>query len=66
MRTTVTVDDELMEQAARYTGIKERSLLIQTAVAALVEREAARRLSRLGGTQPNFQPGPRKRYFDSE
>lgn len=66
MRTTVTVDDELMEKAARYTGITERSVLIQTAVAALVEREAARRFARLGGSQPDFQPGPRKRYFEPE
>ena len=66
MRTTVTLGDEMMEKAAEYTGIKERSLLIQTAVAALVQREAARRLARLGGSQPDFQPGPRKRNFDPE
>lgn len=66
MRTTVTLDDELMATAAKYTGIKERSLLIQTAVEALVQREAGRRLARLGGSQPDFQPGPRKRYFDPE
>ena len=50
IRTTVTLGEELMEKAAEYTGIKERSLLIQTAVAALVQREAARRLARLGGS----------------
>lgn len=66
MRTTVTLDDELMATAAEYTGIKERSVLINTAVAALVQREAARRLIALGGSQPDFQPGPRKRYFDPE
>jgi Arc/MetJ family transcription regulator len=66
MRTTVTLDDELMATAAEYTGIKERSVLINTAVAALVQREAARRLARLGGSQPDFKPGPRKRYFEPE
>jgi Arc/MetJ family transcription regulator len=66
MRTTVTLDDELMAAAADYTGIKERSVLINTAIEALVQREAARRLARLGGSQPDFQPGPRKRYFDPE
>ena len=50
MLTTVTLGDELMEKASEHTGIKERSLLIQTAVAALVQREAARRLARLGGS----------------
>lgn len=66
MRTTVTLDDELMAKAASYTGITERSVLIQTAVEALVQREAARRLARLGGSQPDFQAGPRRRYFDPE
>ena len=66
MRTTVTLDDELMATAAEYTGITQRSVLIQTAIEALVQREAARRLARLGGSQPDFQPGPRKRYFDPE
>lgn len=66
LRTTVTLDDRLMAKAAEYTGIKERSVLIQTAVEALVQREAARRLALLGGSQPDFVPGPRKRYFDPE
>ena len=66
MRTTVTLDDELMAKAADYTGIKERSVLINTAISALVQREAARRLARLGGSQPDFEPGPRKRYFDPQ
>ncbi len=66
MRTTVTLDDELLEQAGRYTGIKERSALLREALQALVAREAARRLIALGGSQPDFQAGPRKRYFDPE
>lgn len=66
MRTTVTLDDDMMETAARYTGIAERSALIQRAVRELVEREAGRRLAQLGGTMRGFEPGPRKRYFDPE
>jgi Arc/MetJ family transcription regulator len=66
MRTTVTLDDDLMATAARYTGIKERSVLIQKAVEEMVQREAGRRLAALGGSQPDFQAGPRKRYFDPE
>jgi Arc/MetJ family transcription regulator len=61
MRTTVTLDDELMEKAADYTGISERSALLREALTALVQREAARRLIALGGSQPDFQPAPRRR-----
>ena len=66
MRTTVTLDDELMAVAANYTGIKQRSALIQKAGAEMVQREAGRRMALPGGSQPDFQPGPRKRYFDPE
>ena len=61
MRTTVTLDDELMATAARYTGIKERSALIQKAVEEMVQREAGRRLARLGGTDPGATAAPRRR-----
>lgn len=61
MRTTVTLDDELLEKAAEYTGIKERSTLLREALTALVQREAARRLIALGGSQPDFKPAPRRR-----
>lgn len=64
MRTTVTLDDEMMAKASRYTGITERSTLVQRAVRELVEREAGKRLAALGGTMPDFVAGPRKRYFD--
>jgi Arc/MetJ family transcription regulator len=61
MRTTVTLDDELVAKAEFYTGIKEKSALIREALAALVQREAARRLARLGGTEPDLRPIPRRR-----
>lgn len=61
MRTTVTLDDELLAQARTFTGIQENSALIQQALKTLVQREAARRLARLGGSAPNLQAAPRRR-----
>lgn len=60
MRTTVTLDDELLSQARVFTGIQENSVLIQRALQDLVQREAARRLASLGGSSPNLQPTPRR------
>ena len=61
MRTTVTIDDQLFEQAARLTGMRERGVLLREALTALVERESARRLARLGGTEPEIEAAPRRR-----
>ena len=61
MRTTVTLDDQLLKTAEKYTGITERSVLLREALAALVQREASRRLARLGGSQPDLKPIPRRR-----
>ncbi|HEU0191322.1 MAG TPA: type II toxin-antitoxin system VapB family antitoxin [Mycobacterium sp.] len=61
MRTTVTVDDELMAEAERLTGIHERSALVRRGIEALIEREAARRLARLGGSEPGVTAPPRRR-----
>ena len=61
MRTTITLDDELLAKAQDYTGIAEKSLLVNAALKALVEREAARRLARMGGTAPNLKAPPRRR-----
>ena len=61
MRTTVNIDDELLAQAEKYTGITERATLVREAFKALVEREAARRLAKLGGTMPDLEPIPRRR-----
>ena len=62
MRTTVTLDDQLLADAEKYTGIKERTALLNAGLKALVEREAARRLARLGGSQPNLKAPPRRRF----
>lgn len=66
MRTTLTLDDELMKMASEYSGLVEKSAIVRIALQAYVAREAARRLAKLGGSQPDFEPGPRKRYWGVE
>jgi Arc/MetJ family transcription regulator len=61
MRTTITLDDELLAQAREMTGIEERSTLIHDGLRALIQREAARRLARLGGSDPTASMPPRRR-----
>ena len=61
MRTTVTIDDQLLEDARRYSGIKETSTLVRIGLEAYVQREAGRRLARMGGTQPGLEYIPRRR-----
>lgn len=62
MRTTITLDDELLDKARRYTGVAETPALIRLALEALVQREAARRLAQLGGSEPNLEMPPRRRF----
>ena len=61
MRTTLALDDELLEIAQAYTGVREKSALVREALKALIERESARRLARLGGSEPNLKSIPRRR-----
>ena len=61
MRTTVNLDEELLEEAQRATGLTERSALLRAGLIALIERESARRLARLGGTEPQLKSVPRRR-----
>ena len=61
MRTTVTLDDRLLERAVRLTGLAERGPLLREALTALIERESARRLARLGGSEPGLEAPPRRR-----
>lgn len=60
-RVTVTLEDDLIRTAQSYTGIKQKSALIQTALTQLIEREAARKLAAMGGTMPNSKEVPRRR-----
>jgi Arc/MetJ family transcription regulator len=61
MRTTLALDDELLAKAQAFTGLKEKSALVREALKALIERESARRLARLGGSEPDLKPPPRRR-----
>jgi Arc/MetJ family transcription regulator len=61
MRTTLNLDEELIEKARRVTGIREKTALIRAGLQSLIAVETARRLAALGGTMPDFAAGPRKR-----
>ena len=61
MRTTIKLDEGLLEEARRLTGTKERTALVREGLRALIERESARRLARLGGTEPELAAPPRRR-----
>lgn len=61
MRTRVTLDDELMAEAEALTGIHERSVLVRMGIEALIAQESARRLARLGGSEPQLTAPPRRR-----
>jgi Arc/MetJ family transcription regulator len=61
MRTTLALDDELVEQASFYTGIHEKSALVTEALRALVHREVSRQLIALGGSDPKAKSAPRRR-----
>jgi Arc/MetJ family transcription regulator len=61
MRTTVALDDDLLRIAQEFTGVDEKTALLREALKALIERESARRLSRLGGSMPELKRIPRRR-----
>ena len=61
MRTTVALDDELVARARMLTGISEITPLIREALKALIARESAKRLARLGGIEPEARAPPRRR-----
>ncbi len=61
MRTTITVDDELLQEAADLTGEAKTSTLVRLGLEALVLRESTRRLARLGGTDPAASVASRRR-----
>jgi len=65
MRTTVALDDDLVAKAQAFTGLQEKSALLREALKALIQRESARRLARLGGSEPDLKPIPR-RQTDSQ
>ena len=60
MRTTIVLDDELLAKAQALTSLQEKSGLVKEALKALIERESAKRLASLGGTEPQIKPVPRR------
>ena len=61
MRTTVNLDETLLAEARRLSGLEERTALLHEALRALIARESARRLARLGGSEPRLKTVPRRR-----
>ncbi|QUN32299.1 type II toxin-antitoxin system VapB family antitoxin (plasmid) [Cupriavidus sp. KK10] len=61
MRTTIALDDDLIAKAQAYTGLEEKTALVREALKALIQREAAKRLANLGGSQPGIKGAPRRR-----
>lgn len=61
MRTTLNIDDGLLEKAAKLSGITEKTALVRLGLQALVAKESAARLARLGGTEKNLHIPPRRR-----
>lgn len=61
MRTTLVLNDDLLAAARELTGLQEKSALVREALKALIERESARRLARLGGSAPDLVAPPRRR-----
>jgi Arc/MetJ family transcription regulator len=61
VRTTLALDDDLLAEAQRLTGTTEKTALVREALKALIQRESARRLARLGGTEPALIEVPRRR-----
>ena len=61
MRTTVTIDDEMLAKAKRYSGIDDTGALVRLGIQTVIQLEASRRLAALGGIDPSAEAGPRKR-----
>jgi len=61
MRTTINIDDDLLEKAAELTGIREKTTLVRRGLEALIARESAIRLAALGGSEPELEVSPRRR-----
>jgi len=61
MRTTLNLDDQLLAEAQRITGVSEKTTLVREGLKALIERESARRLARLAATEPQLEPVSRRK-----
>ncbi len=61
MRTTLNIEDNLIDKASKMTGIKEKTALVKLGLEALISRESGKRLARLGGSQKQLEAIPRRR-----
>ena len=61
MRTTLNIDDEILDKASRLTGVKEKTALVRLGLEALIARENSKRLAKLGRTEKDLRPIPRRR-----
>ena len=61
MRTTINIDDDLLAKAIELAGPLDRTAMVREGLKAFIERESAKRLARLGGTEPNLKAPPRRR-----
>lgn len=64
MRTTLNIEDDLIEKASRLTGIIEKTSLVRLGLEALIARESSRRLAKLGGSEKDLEKIPRRRPLD--
>jgi hypothetical protein len=61
MRTTLNIENKLLDKASKLTGIKEKTSLVRLGLEALIARESGKRLAELGGTEKKLQMIPRRR-----
>jgi len=61
MRTTLNIDDDLVNRARELSGIQQKTALVEAGLKALIAREASKRLAAMGGSNPNFEVPPRRR-----
>jgi len=64
MRTTLNIENDLIEKASRLTGIKEKTSLVRLGLEALIAKESSKRLAKLGGSEKDLKPIPRRRSMD--
>lgn len=60
MKTTLNIEDKLLDKASKLTGVKEKTSLVRLGLEALITRESSKRLAKLGGTQRKLEPVPRR------
>jgi Arc/MetJ family transcription regulator len=65
MRTTLNIDEDILDKASQLTGIKEKTVLVRRGLEALIARESSKRLAKLAGTEGSLKPIPRRRSAKS-